>query len=133
MPLGQDPPTEQQEIDEPAIEDVYLEEGELFSQLCSATNVVKAGPKRGLFVSHVNISDGVIRVWREWLANRASETTTAGKGDFSSSDKRILWVDTAKSVGLRFQVSMGPCERMPLMSELDSELPISYSLVYEGE
>jgi hypothetical protein len=40
---------------------------ESFAQLCTITNLVRMGPKPGLFRSHINMSDGVIRVWRDWL------------------------------------------------------------------
>lgn len=119
--------------DETATEEVHMDDGELFSQLCAVTNVVKLSPKRGFFVSHVNISDGVIRVWREWLANRVNEAAADHEKHFVASDGQILWVDTAKTVGLRFKVTMGPSERMPLISGPGDDFPVSYTLVYEGE
>ncbi|EAQ87777.1 hypothetical protein CHGG_04396 [Chaetomium globosum CBS 148.51] len=52
--------------------DVYLDDDESFTQLCAVTNLVRMGPKPGLFRSHVNVSEGVLRVWRDWLAERAA-------------------------------------------------------------
>jgi hypothetical protein len=113
-------------------EDVFLDSGELFSQLCTVTNVVKEGPRHGLFVSHVNVSDGVIRVWREWLARRVSMSLEAQADEFGN-EERVLWADREKHVGLHFQVTLGPSERMPLLSNLDDNEPISYTLEYKGK
>lgn len=113
-------------------EDIFLDEGELFSQLCTVTNVVKEGPRHGLFVSHVNVSDGVIRVWREWLAQRVTKSTEAQETDTEEAD-RVLWADRDRHVGLRFGVTLGPSERMPLLSSLGDDEPISYTLEYKGE
>lgn len=112
-------------------EEVFLDTGESFSQLCTVTNVVKEGPKHGLFVSHVNVSDGVIRVWREWLATRVVMSSEAQNEQ--SDDDRILWADRNHHVGIRFQVLLGPTERMPLLSSLDNDEPVSYTLEYKGQ
>ncbi|KAK5987953.1 hypothetical protein PT974_12089 [Cladobotryum mycophilum] len=133
--------------DETATEDVHLDDGERFSQLCTVTNVVKPGIRPGLFSHHINISDGVIRVFRHWLASMASDNSAAAAVSnssssssseattsmFSSDDPRVLWVDDdAKSVGLRFRVMPGPSERMPLISDPDEDdPPVTYKLVYE--
>lgn len=104
---------------------VELDEGEMFSQLCCVTNLVKTGPRRGLFLSHVNINDGVVRVFRKWLAARA-------KGD--KKEDPILWTDRNKTVGLRFGVTENTdrLAQPAIWSETeDEDLPMSYTLVYE--
>lgn len=132
--------------DEAATQDVFLDDGERFSQLCVGTNVVKEGPRRGLFLSHVNISDGVIRVFRDWLARMAanpfSSPASASTSPLSqeeivlpsavANEGDILWADSSRNIGLRFRVTMGPTERMPVLSGPDDEPPISYKLIYEG-
>lgn len=113
----------QPEDDDTASMIVHLDDGEMFSQLCTVTNLVKTGPRRGLFLSHVNINDGVVRVFRRWLAARA-----AGEEDTDP----ILWVDRNKTVGLKFSVRENIDERRPtIWSEADEDLPVSYTLVYE--
>jgi hypothetical protein len=104
--------------------DVFLDEGELFSQLCTVTNLVKVGPKPGLFLSHVNINDGVIRVWRDWLAAQAASP---------NSKAPILWVDMAQHVGLRFRVAEKEYawERLPILLSPDDEPPVAYRLEFE--
>lgn len=139
-PWWEDGPTGQVEAsaaDKPEVNatlDVSLDEGELFSQLCCVSSIVKEGPRRGLFTSHVNMFDGVIRVWRDWLAKMASDNAPGGESEqFQTGDERILWVDSEKTIGVRFRVHLGPAERMPLISGPGDELPVSYSLVYEGK
>jgi hypothetical protein len=107
-------------------EDVFLDEGELFSQLCAVTNLVKVGPKRELFLSHVNINDGLIRVFRDWLAAQATDSSPG-------SQAPILWADTRQTVGVRFRVSERDpgWERMPLLVEAEEEAPVSYRLEFE--
>ncbi|KAK2605837.1 hypothetical protein QQS21_003791 [Conoideocrella luteorostrata] len=121
--------------DEAATQDLHLDDGELFSQLCTATNVVKETTTRGLFVSHINTCDGVIRVWRQWLAEKAGCSRSNGNNGVPKSTvdfENILWVDTAKNVGLRFRVELGPVERMPLMYDVGDDAPVTYTLTYQG-
>ncbi|TFB00459.1 hypothetical protein CCMA1212_007866 [Trichoderma ghanense] len=134
-------------VDEAAHQEVYLDEGERFSQLCTVTNVVTQGSRPGLFTRHINISDGVIRVFRDWLASMlerpsslrsgASSSSTpvavtaatlASSGDFASDDSRVLWVDSRKDVGLRFRVLPGPEVRGTIFED---EPPVFYNLIYE--
>ena len=104
-------------------EDLFLDEGELFSQLCCQTSLVKTGPRRGLYLSHVNISDGVLRIWREWLG-RAVE--------LGSQNDQIMWVDDDHELGIRFRVVPGAVERMPVITGPDDHPPVFYKLYYEG-
>lgn len=118
-----------------ATEDVYLDDGELFSQLCASTSVVRHGPRRGLLLSHVIVSEGVIRVWRKWLS-QMSDAASNGLDDSNSllcEDGNILWVDANKTVGLRFRIMLGPAERMPILTGPDDEPPLTYTLVYQGK
>lgn len=112
---------------------VHLDEGEMFSQLCAVTNLVKTGPRRGLFLSHVNVNDGVVRVFRRWLAARAS-SSEGGAGSAGGDEEPILWTNRYKTVGLRFRVhqNIDARTRPAIWSEAeDEDLPVSYTLVYE--
>ncbi|KAF5243046.1 hypothetical protein FANTH_8373 [Fusarium anthophilum] len=112
--------------DDTATQDVNLDDGEMFSQLCAVTNLVKEGPRSGLFISHVNIVDGVVRVFRKWLAKMAS------RQDKSQSDsENIIWIGTHSNVGIRFSVAPAASETMPLISGPDDDPPVHYRLVYE--
>lgn len=110
---------------------IQLDEGEMFSQLCAVTNLVKTGPRRGLFLSHVNLNDGVVRVFRRWLAAKVS---AAAAGEGAGDDEPILWTNRNKTVGLKFRVreNVDASSRPAVWSEADDEdLPKSYTLVYE--
>lgn len=125
-----DSPTD--EDNERVTEGVYLDDGEIFTQLSAAVNLVKEGPMRGLFISHVNICDGVIRPFRQWLAKMSGQMVMSEEdGDLPDQDS-ILWVDRSRDVGLRFRVIPGPAERMPLLYGPEEYPPVSYTLVYEG-
>lgn len=115
--------------DDVARELVDLDSDQLFEQLCAVTNVVKPGPRPGLFVSHVNISDGVLRLWRDWLAEMAD---TSGGLAQSGEGNKILWVNAGQTIGVRMRVIHGPAERMPVLSGPDDHPPISYRLEYQG-
>jgi hypothetical protein len=121
------PPTLQSkdEDSELVCQDIHLESHELFSQLCTIANLVKVGPKRGLFLSSVNVGEGILRVWRDWLAERAKSGGEEGESE-------VLWADSKKTVGLRLRVverevvHVGP----PLRTGEDPN--VSYTLFYEG-
>jgi hypothetical protein len=105
-------------------QDILLESYELFSQLCTRVNLVKGSPRRGLFHSCVNVGEGILRVWRDWLAEQ-TKCEGGGNGD-------VLWADSKKTVGLRVKVverdvvPVGP----PLRA--GEERDVSYTLFYEG-
>ncbi|KAI1339474.1 hypothetical protein F5Y15DRAFT_415879 [Xylariaceae sp. FL0016] len=125
--------TEEPLVEVPSV-DVNLESGEPFSQLCTVTNLVKVGPRRGLFLSIANVTDGVIRIWRAWLQNEAAKSATAQQRDNPSlDDPSIIWTDSSKDVGLRFRVVEGSSNNnAPLLwGPYDDELPVSYTLEYQ--
>lgn len=100
--------------------DVHLDEGELFSQLCTVTKLVKTSAQPGLFLNCANINDGVIRVWRDWLDRRVADTTNAAEDaakngkdkdtarsipSIADTNQHVLWAYTGKHVGMRFRVT----------------------------
>ncbi|KAI8628176.1 hypothetical protein F5Y19DRAFT_465225 [Xylariaceae sp. FL1651] len=113
--------------------DVHLEAGELFSQLCTVTNLVKVGPRRGLFLNIVNVTDGVVRVWREWLQEQAERSAAEQRreGQRNLDDSSILWTDSSKDVGLRFRVTPQEGRRVPVLVGPNDEPPVSYTLEYQ--
>jgi hypothetical protein len=105
--------------------DIYLDIGELFSQLCTTTNIVRVGPRPGLFLSHVNVSDDVVRVWRDWLAEQAAIGQAEGEG-------AVLWVDSTRDIGLKFRVAEKDIQdEHPVLVANDEELPVAYRLTFE--
>ncbi|KAJ9137772.1 hypothetical protein NKR19_g8104 [Coniochaeta hoffmannii] len=108
-----------------ASETIHLDESEPFAQLCTVVNIVKRGPRKGLFLSHVNVQEGLIRTWREWLAKRAeneSETTGAPP---------VLWADAKQDVGIRFGlVERKALPRQAVFVMSDEDFPVSYRLEF---
>lgn len=107
---------------------VHLDDGEMFSQLCAVTNLVKTGPRRGLFLSHVNVNDGVVRVFRRWLAAK-----TAAGAEGANRTEPILWTDRYKTVGIKFRVQQDNVDvrRQPTLWADDDDPPVAYTLIYE--
>ena len=115
-------------------QNIHLESHELFSQLMTITSLVKEGPKRGLFLSCVNIGEDTLRVWRDWLAERAGCNTTQTKADEEEEfTNRLLFADTAKHVGLRMRVKERTDGAAPVLLRRDEDVPVSYILEYEGK
>lgn len=132
-----------------------LDSHELFTQLVAQSNLVRVGPKHGLFTSFVEVEEGVVRVWREWLRDMAlkkndvvSEVTREAvtgneKGkeavrelkDASRelNDESILWVNPARNSGLRFTIRerrLGA--NVPILISAEEDLPVSYEIEYDG-
>jgi hypothetical protein len=130
-----------------------LEGHELFSQLMAQTHLSKIGPYNGLFTSFVEVEEGVLRVWREWLKDAAAKYDDAdskqehveelGKGKetlkesvdgtIDLNDERILWIGSAKNTGIRFNVRERKLRRdTPILIRNDEDLPVSYDIELYG-
>ncbi|KIX93505.1 uncharacterized protein Z520_10683 [Fonsecaea multimorphosa CBS 102226] len=99
-----------------------LDADELFGQFCAYASLVRLGPRRGVFLSNVHIvrsGQGVMRVWKQWLQDRAQdlwqqeqegpegvqmEPTPTMSCPTIGADKNIMWTDYRKNVGLRVAV-----------------------------
>ena len=128
---------------------VNLEAHELFSQLCFSADLVQVGPRRGVFLSNVNIVDRkYTRIWRHWLAERAKNeraNDTDGKRTLpkgldesleknGSSAQSVLWVDQSKIAGLRLRVKERRWRRdTPILMRQDEDEAVSYILELEGQ
>lgn len=134
---------------------VSLEAHELFTQLVAQTNLVKIGPYNGLFSAFVDVEEGVLRVWRKWLGETAAicsnpiadiqQEAVEEVGDkeevvrevaaeeFDPANKRILWVNSAKNTGIRFNVKERKLRRdAPILIRNDEDMPVSYDIEYDG-
>jgi hypothetical protein len=132
-----------------------LEAHELFTQLVAQTNLVKIGPRHGLFTCFVDVEEGVMRVWKEWLADTAAKgrqkqasalveaKEKAGKGkepagEFTGAttdldDPSILWVSAARNSGIRFNVRERKFRRdIPILIRADEDMPVTYEIEYDG-
>ena len=139
-----------------------LDGEEWFTQLCAVTNLVKVGPRNGLFSCFVEVEEGVVRVWKKWLSDMAGregvtnsgtrdnnaliieeETGRSGEGkeaaqDFSGiandlNDDNILWVNSARNTGLRFKVREKKFRcDIPILMYANEDTPVSYEIEYDG-
>ncbi|KAI9374038.1 hypothetical protein BJX61DRAFT_551825 [Aspergillus egyptiacus] len=106
---------------------VDIEGFEDFSQLCVIVSVVKVRPGTHRLQSVVEVKDGVIRLFRDWLKNQA-----VGDRETTSQDL-ILWADRDKNVGLKFRVREAPRldSNFPVLVHRDEETFSSYDIVIE--
>ncbi|KAF1843386.1 uncharacterized protein K460DRAFT_378542 [Cucurbitaria berberidis CBS 394.84] len=131
-----------------------LDPHELFTQLVAQINLVKIGPRNGLFTCFVGVEDGVLRVWRDWLRDTAEKGRTAnihdsrqnveqnGKGkevvraiennENDTEDSQVLWVNPLKNTGIRFNVRERKLHRdAPILIRSDEDMPVSYEIEYD--
>ncbi len=80
--LGLEPQHRTTPDDELPSQEITIESYESFTQLCMFANLLKLGPKNGLFKSCAVVGEGVVRIWRDWLV----------KGG-------ILWIDEKENLG----------------------------------
>lgn len=122
-------------------QDVFLESHELFSQLCTFTKLVKQGFQPEIFMGWVNISGGVVRVWRDWLAEKCgslSKTNVPGTGHSPKVTRDqgpggcLLWADPRQNTGLRIRVSKREEPPLAVLAGHNEEGSASYMLQYEG-
>ncbi|QDS69791.1 hypothetical protein FKW77_010387 [Venturia effusa] len=75
---------------------ISLEDHELFSQLCATVNLVRNGPRMGLFRSFVSMNDeSVVRVWKNWLGRRAVVDSSSSLPSADTIDFGISYDDTS--------------------------------------
>jgi hypothetical protein len=150
------PGTAQDQFEGEAVKQILSLDGhELFTQLVSQSNLVKIGPRNGLFTSFVEVEEGVVRVWKKWLKGMAARDESqkdlqqkaasfVGKGKkavrdddvekVDVTDEAILWVTPLKNTGIRFNVRERKLRRdIPLLVRADEEdMPVSYEIEYDG-
>ncbi|KAF2019477.1 hypothetical protein BU24DRAFT_439597 [Aaosphaeria arxii CBS 175.79] len=121
-----------------------LEAHELFTQLVAQTNLVKISEASGIFSCFVDVEEGVVRVWREWLKKASSvlppmSTDTSTNGSSTRRpvqlDENILWVSPSRNSGIRFNVRERKLlhSHIPILiraDEPDADLPVSYELEF---
>ncbi|KAF2718623.1 hypothetical protein K431DRAFT_287508 [Polychaeton citri CBS 116435] len=138
---------------------VTVDANDLFCQLTTSAFLGKRESTRGLLAFIQGISDGTIRVWRNWLAEQCESRTFSGGGKVaveearhgsSSGRKRradsiagvtdpkkdasILWINTRDdNVGIKFRVLERKVRdsNTPILFESDIEMAASYLVEYE--
>lgn len=119
---------------------------ELFSQLCTSLTLIKPMQYGHVYVQKKR----TLRLWRDWLAQCASNSiefiqddtsgersrsTSQERSLFSSELDRTIWTDQSQNVGLRVGVHDRKSsleERHDRMQNADEDQPVSYDLDIEG-
>lgn len=120
-------------------ETVSLDSHELFSQLCCVANLVKLGPRR-FITSMVTppISDGMIRVWRDWLARQVNgeQRLEAKLASDPRKDPSVLWVNNAPPNAVGIKCRTRECrwrQDNPVLISSEEDVAVSYDLDFEGK
>lgn len=129
---------------------INLDAAELFGQIRAITKLVAPGPGHGFYWGLVTVSDGVLRLWRDWLSSAsACENDSVQASTMTSSpDKarkceravetheRVVWVnDGPQNVGVKLRVRERPWSRglssLPVFVGTNEDMPVSYEIEYE--
>ena len=143
-------------------ETVTVDAHDLFSQLSTSVYLGRREPRRGLLDSIQNVSEGTIRVWRNWLSEQCETKTfsdgtpvtvhhdsssqrdkkeSMGRGNVSDPkedprrDKSILWINTRDdNIGIKFKVKEKKWRRTTAMPILfESDVEVAVSYEVEFE
>ena len=127
---------------------VSMESHELFSQLCVSASLVQVGPRRGVFLSCVDVlRKTTTRIFRDWLTGSAGslkepdldvygfvpKDATSASGSSHHQPRRSIWVDQENNIGLRVRAHERKWRRnTPIIVHQDEDQAISYSLELVG-
>lgn len=106
---------------------VNLDSYELFSQLCINVALVKVGPRRGVFLSCIDIlKKRTARIWRQWLLENSCDSA-------HGEPERMIWADQHQNLGLKVRVrEMKAKHHASILQPIDENEAISYKLKLEG-
>ncbi|KAG9553319.1 hypothetical protein KCU61_g6033, partial [Aureobasidium melanogenum] len=112
---------------------VSLDADELFTQLIATLMLVKPGPRPDTILTAVEVCEGTIRVWRDWLVKQNKANIDSTSSCSQADDPSILWVNTADhAVGVKFRVKERKWKRdVPVLISADEEVAVSYTVDLE--
>ncbi|PVH71923.1 hypothetical protein DL98DRAFT_520742 [Cadophora sp. DSE1049] len=113
-------------------QNVDLESYEQFSQLQSQVNVVKVGPRKGIFQGCITVGEGLTRIWRDWLGNQAKKNRSSNAAELESQDERLLWSSMKEHTGLRLNVIERKDSTAGSTRRNADDENVSYILQYEA-
>ena len=119
---------------------VVLDPHELFTQLSITAALVQVGPRRGVFLSFIDVVEKKTpRIWRDWLAEEAEklkENKSIGDHSQKSTNEvgSTVWADEGKTLGMRVKVRERRWKRdVPLLVHRDEQQAVNYSLDIDGK
>ncbi|CAD0090525.1 unnamed protein product [Aureobasidium vineae] len=112
---------------------VSLDADELFTQLIATLMLVKPGPRPDTILTAVEVCEGTIRVWRDWLATQTKADAHLTSSSPPADDSSILWVNTADQAGgVKFRVKERKWKRdNPVLFSSEEEVAVSYTVDLE--
>lgn len=149
------------DLNEPVTYTITVDSQEVFSQLSCLAYLGRSEYAQGMMFSIQQVSEGHIRIWRNWLSDQCERktwndgepiaiyheaptspmTSTASRPDGGVSyipptkDPSVLWVDSRdENVGIKFRVRERVWRRAaPVAFSSDVEAPVTYKVELEGE
>ncbi|KAL8627451.1 hypothetical protein Q9189_006859 [Teloschistes chrysophthalmus] len=114
---------------------VSLDPHELFTQFSVTAALVQIGPRRGVFLSFIDVIDKKTpRVWRDWLADKAKNPGDERREHQQDELDPIVWADQGRTLGLKVRVIERQWRKdAPILMHKDEDQAVSYSLDLEGE
>jgi len=129
------PPTRRLGTGPLEVEQVSIDAHEVFSQRCVASYMAKMSARRAVIQSLVDVSDGQIRIFRDWLSKQVTESAAPRVTNdiHPSEDSSVLWVNNSgNSVGIKFRVRNSGARRdNPILFSSEEEVAVSYNLEIE--
>ena len=153
-------PEVQYNPNEPVYYTVTVDSQEVFSQLSCLAYLGRREFTEGMMFSIQQVSEGHIRVWRNWLSEQCESKTwtdgepiaiyhdapmspkATGRGRSDSvlstvppnKDPSVLWIDSRdENVGIRFRVRERVWRKAaPVSYSSDVEAPVTYTVELEG-
>lgn len=110
---------------------IHLDSTEMFTQLCARTFAAIPGLKANIYRDYIDVNDGVVRVFRNWLADEAK----SGSRSLGDPHAGVVWANDGEQVGIRFRVKRRAWHRsaVPLLQAATEDVPVSYEVQYEGK
>ncbi|KAL8640492.1 MAG: hypothetical protein Q9228_002600 [Teloschistes exilis] len=112
---------------------VSLDPHELFTQFSVTAALVQIGPRRGVFLSFIDVIDKKTpRVWRDWLAKKAKIPGNERREYRQDELDPIVWADQGRTLGLKVRVKERQWRKdAPILIHKDEDQSVSYSLDLE--
>ena len=125
---------------------VTLDAHENFSQIVFNTDLVQLGPRRGMFLDIISVSDKkTLRIFRHWLAQMAQESSEIPSESRQQDESRrrpshfeheapTIWIDEDKmTAGLKLRVQERRVRRdAPILFHRDEDQAVGYTLELQG-
>jgi len=104
----------------------------MFTQLCARTFAAIPGSQPYIYRDYIDVNDGVLRVFRNWLAEEAKGNART----LNIPHAGVVWANDGEQVGVRLKVKKRAWHRttaLPILQAASEDMPVSYEIQYEGK